>query len=87
MKNFIKTTLLLLALLLPATAAAYDFEVDGLYYNITGVNTVEVTYRVMYEADTMVMWSSLLLSPTTARPTLSPLSAKGRSSNAAVWGV
>ena len=51
MKNFIKTTLLLLALLLPATAAAYDFEVDGLYYNITGVNTVEVTYRVMYEAD------------------------------------
>ena len=45
MKCLIKTTLLLLALLLPATAAAYDFEVDGIYYNITGTNTVEVTYK------------------------------------------
>lgn len=36
---------LLLALLLPATATAYDFEVDGIYYNITSDNTVEVTYR------------------------------------------
>ena len=32
MRSFIKTTLLLLALLLPAVAAAYDFEVDGIYY-------------------------------------------------------
>ena len=45
MKSLIKTTLLLLALLLPVTAAAYDFEVDGIYYNITGTNTVEVTYK------------------------------------------
>ena len=45
MKSLIKTTLLLLALLLPVTAAAYDFEVDGIYYNITGTSTVEVTYK------------------------------------------
>ena len=36
MKNFIKTTLLLLALLLPGAAAAYDFVVDGIYYEIDG---------------------------------------------------
>ena len=34
MKGFITSTLLLLALLLPATATAYDFEVDGIYYFI-----------------------------------------------------
>ena len=33
MKNLISSALLLLALLLPATAAAYDFEVDGIFYN------------------------------------------------------
>ena len=42
MRQFIKTTLLLLALLLPATATAHDFEVDGIYYNING-NEAEVT--------------------------------------------
>ena len=42
MKNFITSTLLLLALLLPATATAFDFEVDGIYYNING-NEVTVT--------------------------------------------
>ena len=45
MKQFLKTSIfLLLALLLPAAATAYDFEVDGIYYNITSPNTVEVTY-------------------------------------------
>ena len=36
----------LLALLLPCLAVAHDFEVDGIYYNITSVedNTVEVTF-------------------------------------------
>ncbi len=43
MKKIIKLSLLLLALLLPATASAYDFEVDGIYYNING-NEVIVTY-------------------------------------------
>ena len=51
MKRLIKTTFLLLALLLPATAAAYDFMADGIYYNITGDGTVEVTYRVPSGAD------------------------------------
>ena len=39
------TSFLMLALLLPATATAYDFEVDGIYYNITSSYTVEVTYK------------------------------------------
>ena len=33
MKQLIRFSLLLLALLLPTTAYAYDFEVDGIYYN------------------------------------------------------
>ena len=36
MKHLFQLSLLLLALLLPATALAYDFEVDGIYYNING---------------------------------------------------
>lgn len=36
MKQFFRTVILLLATLLPAIAAAYDFEVDGIYYNING---------------------------------------------------
>ncbi len=43
MKQFIKTTILLLAILLPALATAHDFEVDGIYYNING-NEATVTY-------------------------------------------
>lgn len=43
MKNLFKLTLLVLAILLPSTATAYDFEVDGIYYNISSSNTVEVT--------------------------------------------
>lgn len=50
MKIFIKLTLLLLALLLPATASAYDFEVDGIYYNING-NKVTVTSGSGYSGD------------------------------------
>ena len=44
MKSLITSALLLLALLLPSTAAAYDFEVDGIYYKING-NEVIVTYQ------------------------------------------
>ena len=47
MKLFFKLSLMLLALLLPATAAAYDFEVDGIYYNING-NEAEVTYESQF---------------------------------------
>ena len=47
MKKIIQTTLLLLALLPPATALAHDFEVNGIYYNInaTNANEVYVTFR------------------------------------------
>ena len=34
-----------LALLMPASIAAYDFEVDGLYYNQTSLHYVGVTYH------------------------------------------
>jgi len=43
MKNLFKLTLLVLAILLPSTATAYDFEVDGIYYIYIG-NTVYVTH-------------------------------------------
>ena len=43
MKNQIKTFILLLALLLPVSALAYDFMVDGIAYNING-NEASVTY-------------------------------------------
>ena len=43
MKQLIKTTFLLLALLLPTIAMAHDFEVNGIYYNING-NEAAVTY-------------------------------------------
>ena len=44
MKQLYCFSLLLLALLLPATASAYDFMVGGIYYNIIG-NEVSVTYK------------------------------------------
>ena len=47
MKKIIKLTLLLLAFLLPATAVAHDFEVNGIYYNIDG-SEATVTYRGTY---------------------------------------
>ena len=34
----------LLVLLTSSSAYAYDFELNGIYYNTTGQNTVEVTY-------------------------------------------
>jgi len=48
MKQLFRISLLLLALLLPATTSAYgyDFEVDGIYYNInsdTIFNIADVT--------------------------------------------
>ena len=38
MKQLFRFSIVLLALVLPATATAYDFEVDGIYYNINGTN-------------------------------------------------
>ena len=64
MKNLITSTLLLLALLLPATATAYDFEVDGIYYNING-NEVTVTYKGNYESDYQNDYSGNVIIPAT----------------------
>ena len=44
MKHLFSLSLLLLALLLPATAPAHDFYVNGIYYNING-NEATVTYK------------------------------------------
>ena len=44
MERLIRFALLMLSLLLPAIAIAYDFEVDGIYYNING-NEVTVTQK------------------------------------------
>jgi uncharacterized protein YjdB len=44
MNRITQIILLLVALLLPVTAAAYDFEVDGIFYNING-NEAIVTYQ------------------------------------------
>ena len=44
MKHLIKLAFLLLALLLPATATAYDLMVNGIYYNISGSNAT-VTFQ------------------------------------------
>ncbi len=47
MKQIFRFSLLLLALLLPATATAYDFEVDGICYKING-NEATVTSKGDY---------------------------------------
>ena len=44
MKQLFLFSLLLLALLLPDTSIAHEFEVDGIYYNRVFSNEVEVTY-------------------------------------------
>lgn len=47
MGNLYKLTLLLLVLQISVVATAYDFEVDGIYYNIRG-NEASVTYIFEY---------------------------------------
>ncbi len=44
MKQLLRFSIMLLTLLLPATATAHDFEVDGIYYKING-SEATVTYR------------------------------------------
>ena len=50
MKQLYRIFFLLLALLLPVTAVAYDFEVDGIDYDING-NEATVTYQYYDEDD------------------------------------
>lgn len=45
MRLIIPTLLLLVSMLMPLSASAYSFVADGIYYNITGSNTVSVTYK------------------------------------------
>ena len=48
MKRIIQLTLLLVAILVPATSSAYDFMVNGIYYEKTypgSTTTVRVTYK------------------------------------------
>ena len=40
-----KTLLALFAVLMPLVTSAHDFEVNGIYYNITSSTTVKVTYK------------------------------------------
>ena len=49
MKRLFQTSLLLLALLMPATASAYDLLVDNIYYDIESTYAV-VTYRWLWES-------------------------------------
>ena len=69
MKHLFNFTLLLLvALLLPASALAYDFEVNGIYYNIINNNEVEVTYQhngSYYEAGHEPTYSGNVIIPAT----------------------
>lgn len=45
MESLIKSALLLLAMIVPATAVAYDSEVDGIYYNSNGSSLVTKEMR------------------------------------------
>lgn len=53
MKNLFKLTLLVLAILLPSTATAYDFEVDGIYYTTNG-NEAIVADGILCSGDVII---------------------------------
>ncbi len=48
MKQLLRFSIMLLAILLPAIATAHDFEVDGIYYKING-NEAAVTFKGQYD--------------------------------------
>ena len=64
MKQLFRFSILLLALLLPATAVAHIFEVDGIYYNING-NEVTVTYKGSDESEYVNEYSGNVIIPAT----------------------
>ena len=65
MRHFLTSILLLLTILLPATAMAHDFEVDGIYYNING-NNAEVTYKGSYPSQYSVYTGDVTITDVTA---------------------
>ncbi len=64
MKHLFQSLLLLMALLLPATATAYDFEVDGIYYLKNGTK-VTVTYKGNNSWSYNNTYSGTVIIPTT----------------------
>ena len=68
MKKIFRFSILLLALILPATALAYDFEVDGIYYNING-NEVTVTNNGSVYSGSVVIPATVTYDGTTYRVT------------------
>ena len=64
MKQFIRFSILLLAILLPAIATAHDFEVDGICYKING-NEATVTSKGDYYDMFFVGYSGSVVIPPT----------------------
>ncbi|MBQ7205398.1 MAG: leucine-rich repeat protein [Muribaculaceae bacterium] len=64
MKPLFRFSLLLLAFLLPASALAYDFEVNGICYNING-NEATVTSKGLYYDMFFVGYSGPVVIPAT----------------------
>lgn len=46
---FLNTLVFLITLLCNLNISAYDFEVEGIYYNVTSNNTVEVTHKEHFD--------------------------------------
>lgn len=64
MKKFYQLTLLLVALLTTTlSSSAYDFEVDGIYYNITTETTTTVTYIGESSGDITYVYSGDVIIP------------------------
>ncbi len=51
-RNIIELSLIIFAVFFSNAAKAYDFEVDGIYYNITSMSNLEVgvTYKELDNA-------------------------------------
>ena len=54
MKHLIHTIMLMLGLMLPTTALAYDLEADGIYYNINGQNATVTSGPIYYSGDVVI---------------------------------
>ena len=54
MKSFITSVLLLLALLLPGTAVAFDLELDGIYYDLNGTEATVTRGTIRYSGEVTI---------------------------------